>query len=144
MSARALLAAALTTALAACGGDSGREVRLLAPAWFDADFQRFERGTGCRVDLRVYDAGEELDPIAERRDVDVVAAPGAPGAGDETQEFVQITLSGGVQVTIPKRLAAAFRGPQKPAAQRSVVWRIRPEGDNDDCARRWLAYVTSQ
>ena len=145
MTARALLAAALTAAaLAGCGGETPREVRVLAPAWIEADLERFERETGCGVDLRVYDEDEALEPIAERRNVDVVAAPVPPGTGDETQEFVRVTRPGGVALTVPKHLAAAFPGRREPAGRRSIAWRARPEGDNDECARRWLAYVTSQ
>ncbi|HEX7255478.1 MAG TPA: hypothetical protein VF236_06065 [Gaiellaceae bacterium] len=136
----------MAVALAGCGGgsNSDREVRLLAPAWIDADVERFERESGCRVDLRVYDDDERLDPIAERRNVDVVAARVEPGAGDQTEEFVRVTLSGGVEVTIPRRLATAFRGRARPAGRRSIAWLIREEGDNDDCARAWIAYATSQ
>ena len=145
MSARALLAAALTTALAACGGDSGREVRLLAPAWVDADFQRFERGTGCRVDLRVYDDEEDIAAIARRRNVDVVARPLRPGETPHFSEpLVRITIAKGLDVTIPMRLASAFDRPARPAGRRSLAWSIRPQGENDACARRWLVYATSQ
>lgn len=145
MSARALLAVALLAGAAGCGGgDPEPEVRLLAPAWIDDDVARFERESGCRVDLRTYDERDRLEPIAERRDVDVVAAPSTRGAGDQTEEFVRVTLSGGVQVTIPERLASAFRGRKEPAGRRSIVWVLRPEGDNPDCGRRWIDYATSQ
>lgn len=143
MSARALLTAALAVALAGCGGDARREVRVLAPAWIEVDLQRFEEESGCRADLRVYDDGERLEPIAERRDADVVAARVQPGSGDQTEEFVRVRLSG-VEVKLPRRLAAAVGGRQQPAGRRSIVWRLRPEGDNDECGRRWIAYVTSQ
>lgn len=144
MAARALLAVALLAGVAGCGGEPEPEVRLLAPAWIDEDVQRFERESGCRVDLRTYDDGEQLEPIAERRDADVVAAPVTGGAAHQTEEFVRVALSGGVEVTIPRRLASAFPGRHEPAGRRSIRWTIRPEGDNEDCARRWVAYATSQ
>ncbi|HET7854928.1 MAG TPA: hypothetical protein VFL41_00575 [Gaiellaceae bacterium] len=144
MSCRAFFAVALLASLAGCGGGESRpEVRLLAPAWIDDDVARFERDSGCRVDLRTYDEGDRLEPIAERRDVDVIAAP-TRGTGDQTEAFVRVKLSGGVEVTVPERLASGFRGPRTPAGRRSIVWRLRPEGDNDECARRWLAYASSQ
>jgi hypothetical protein len=72
MSMRALLAATLLAAMAGCGSDERREVRLLAPAGIvsDAESVRFEQETDCRVDLRVYDSNEDLEPIAKRRDSD--------------------------------------------------------------------------
>jgi hypothetical protein len=143
MSIRAPLAATLLAVLAGCGGDQPPEVRVLAPAWIDADVQRFEDESGCRVDLRTYDEGEDLAPIAERRDIDVIAELQLNPI-DQAERFVRVTLSGGVVVTIPERLASAFTGPKAPAQPRSISWAIRPEGDNPDCARRWLAYATSQ
>lgn len=144
MAARTLLAVALLAGLVGCGAEAEPEVHLLAPAWIDDDVQRFERESGCRVDLRTYDDGERLGPIAERRDVDVVAAPAEAGAAHQTEDFVRVTLSGGVEVTIPRRLASAFPGRHEPAGRRTIRWTIRPEGDNDECARRWVAYATSQ
>lgn len=145
MAVRLVLAAAAAAVLAGCGGSGPQpEVRLLAPPWIDDDVSRFERESGCRVDLRVYDEDEELAPIASRRDVDVVAEPVAPGTGDQTEQFVRMTLSGGVEVTIPTRLSGAYRGTVAPAGRRSIRWTLRPEGDNDACARRWVAYATSQ
>lgn len=143
MSCRALFAVALLAGLAGCGGGSRPEVRLLAPAWIDDDVARFERESGCRVDLRTYDDGDRLEPIAERRDVDVIAAP-TRGPGDQSEAFVRVRVSDGVEVTVPERLASGFRGATTPAGRRSIVWKLRPEGDNDECARRWLAYATSQ
>jgi hypothetical protein len=148
MSMRALLTAALLIAVAGCGDDERREVRLLAPAGIvsDADSARFERETDCRVDLRVYDQHEDLEPIAERRDTDAIAAPTPTGeTAHITDEMARLTLKGGVVVTVPARLAAALEAVETtPAGQRRLTWTIREEGDNDDCARRWLAYATSQ
>jgi hypothetical protein len=147
MAARALLAATLLLALAGCADDEEprREVRLLAPAGIVDDVSRFERETGCRVDLRVYDEDEDVDAIARRRDADVVAGPAPPGSTPHiTQELVHITLESGIEVTIPKPLASAFDGEVRPAGRRSLVWTIREEGDNPSCAQRWLAYATSQ
>ena len=146
MAVRALAAAAVL-AVAGCGGGDtpAREVRLLAPVWVTDDVGAFERETGCRVDLRVYDAGEDLSAIARRRDVDVIAEPVQPGPeADETEDFVRITLEGGIEVTIPKKLARAFDRPAHPAGRRSIVWRIRTDGDNPGCARQWVAYARSQ
>jgi hypothetical protein len=142
-----LAAALLTLGLAGCGGsdESAGQVRLLAPAWIDADILRFERETGCRVDLRVYDEGEDLAAIAKRRETDVVAAPVRPGDDpDQSEDFVRVSLKGGVEVTVPERLASAFDGPRRPAGKRAIAWRIRDEGENPGCARRWVAYATSQ
>ena len=148
MSMRALLVAALLTAVAGCGGEDRREVRLLAPAGIvsDADTARFERETDCRVDLRVYDPKEDLEPIAERRDSDAIAAPTPNGeTAHLTDEMARLTLKDGVVVTVPTRLAAALDPVEtRPAGQRRLTWTIREQGDNDDCARRWIAYATSQ
>jgi hypothetical protein len=147
MAVRLLLAAAPLLAVAGCGGNQEprREVRLLAPAGVVEDVTRFERDTGCRVDLRVYDEEEDVDAIARRRDADVVAGPAKAGATPHlSEELVRVTLEGGLEVTVPKRLASAFRGVTRPAGRRSLVWEIREEGENDACARRWLAYATSQ
>ena len=149
MSGRALLAAALVAAVTGCGGDEQQaEVRVLAPAGVvsDAAAARFERDTGCRVDLRVYDTDEDLDAIADRRNTDVIAAPTPQGrTPDLTEELVEATLAGDVVVTVPRRLAPALDPlSTRPAGRRDLSWTIREEGDNDDCARRWLAYATSQ
>jgi hypothetical protein len=145
MYARLVLAAAALLSLTACGGKSTREVRLLAPVDLARDPSSFERETGCRVDLRVYDPGEDLGAIARRRDVDVVAAPTPPGLPPhDSVELVRIALDRGLELTIPKQLAPAFDRPGRPAGRRSTRWTIRAEGDNDGCARRWLAYAVSQ
>ena len=148
MSMRALLAATLLTATGGCGGDERREVRLLAPAGIvsDADAARFERETDCRVDLRVYDPNEDLVPIAKRRDSDAIAAPTRDGeTAHVTDEMARLTLKDGVVVTVPTRLAAVLDPVEtQPAGQRRLTWTMREEGDNDDCARRWIAYATSQ
>lgn len=147
MAVRLHLAAGLLLALAGCGGDreSRAEVRLLAPAGVARDVARFERETGCRVDLRVYDEEEDVAGIARRRNADVVAGPVPPGGTAHVSEpLVRITIAKGLVVTIPMRLASAFDRPARPAGRRSVAWSIRPEGENDACAQRWLAYATSQ
>jgi hypothetical protein len=145
MGKRALVAAALL-ALAGCGGSGDRrEVRLLAPAGLVGDVTPFERETGCRVDLRVYDEGEDLDAIARRRDVDVIAGPVPPGErADDSVELVRVTLPSGIEITLPKTLASAFHGTVRPAGRRTTAWMIRDEGDNQVCAKRWLDYATSQ
>jgi hypothetical protein len=147
MSMRTLLAAALLFVLAGCGGDSAAlEVRLLAPVGIAKDVAGFERKTGCRVDHRVYDDGEDVDAIARRRDADVVARPTlAGGVAHVVETLVRVTLEGGVVVTIPRELASAFdAGNVRSAGRRQLSWTIREEGDNDDCARRWFAHATSQ
>lgn len=146
MAARRHLTAALLLVLAGCGGvDQARgEVRLLAPAGIADDVTRFERETRCRVDLRVYDEGEDVEAIARRRDVDVFAGPVPTGAKPHVSEkLVRVTIAEGLEVTIPKRLATVFEAPARPAGRRLLAWSIRKEGENDACARRWLAYVTS-
>ena len=145
MGKRALVAGALL-ALAGCGGSGDRrEVKLLAPAGLVGDVTPFERETGCRVDLRVYDEGEDLDAIARRRDVDVIAGPVPPGErADDSVELVRVTLRSGIEITVPKKLASAFRGTVRPAGRRTTAWVIREDGDNPDCAERWLDYATSQ
>jgi hypothetical protein len=111
--------------------------------WAIDDPAAFERTTGCRVDVRVYDEDEDLGAIAERRDVDIVAAPAPPGrSADRTVEFVHVTIEGGVEVTVPANLARAFRGSTRPAGRRSIRWTIRDEGENPDCAARWVEYAT--
>jgi hypothetical protein len=145
MATRFLLAAAFLVTVAGCGGDSDarREVRLLAPAGLAEDVAPFERQTGCRVDLRVYDEGEDLDAIARRRDVDVVAEPASAGATPhDSIELVRVQLAAGLEVTIPKELASAYRGAARPAGVRRTRWEIREQGENEDCARRWIAYAT--
>jgi hypothetical protein len=140
-----LTAAACLAALAGCGGDSEtrREVRLLAPAGLADDVAPFERQTGCRVDQRVYDEGEDLAAIARRRDVDVVAAPASPGeTPHDSIQLVRVELADGLELTMPKELASAYRGTTRPAGVRRTRWEIREEGENEDCARRWLAYAT--
>jgi len=146
MAVRLLVAAALVAALAACGDENATpEVRVLAPAGLVGDVTPFERETGCRVDLRVYDDDEDIDAIARRRDVDVVAGPVRPGERpDHSVELVRITLDRGLEITIPKRLAAAYDRPARPAGRRLTRWTIRHDGENPGCARRWLAYATSQ
>jgi hypothetical protein len=145
MGKRALVAAALL-ALAGCGGSGDRrEVRLLAPAGLVGDVTPFERETGCRVDLRVYDEGEDVDAIARRRDVDVIAGPVRPGKrADDSVQLVRVTLPSGIEITVPKKLASAFHGTVRPAGRRTTAWVIREDGDNSDCAERWLDYATSQ
>jgi hypothetical protein len=146
MAARHELTAALLLVLAGCGEDQAREeVRLLAPAGIADDVTHFERETNCRVDLRVYDEKEDVEAIARRRDVDVVAGPVPAGVRPHvSEELVRVEIAKGLEVTIPKRLATAFEAPARPAGRRSLAWSIREEGENDVCARRWLAYVTSQ
>ena len=147
MAARRHLTAGLLLVLAGCGGDGAtrEQVRLLAPAGIVEDVTRFERETDCRVDLRVYDEEEDVDAIARRRDVDVVAGPVPPGGVPHiTEDLVRITVAKGLEVTVPKRLAPAFEAPARPAGRRSLAWSIRAEGENEVCARRWVAYATSQ
>jgi fermentation-respiration switch protein FrsA (DUF1100 family) len=147
MSIRLSLAAALAVFLSGCGGaSSAREVRLLAPVGIAKSIEGFERDTGCRVELRVYDDGEDVAAIARRRDADVIAGPTREGqVPDVVDELARVTLRGGVVVTIPRRLASAFDWIDiRSAGRREISWRIREEGDNDDCARRWIAYVRSQ
>jgi hypothetical protein len=146
MSIRLVLAAALVAAATSCGGSAQKEVRLLAPVGIVDDTSRFERDTGCRVDLRVYDEDEDIAPIARRRDADVIAGPTPDGdVPDVVDELARLTLTGGVVVTIPRRLASAFDWDEiRSAGRREISWTIREEGDNDDCARRWLAYAISQ
>jgi hypothetical protein len=148
MSARAVLTAALLIALAGCGGEERREVRLLAPVGIvsDEDSATFERETNCHVDVRVYDSDEELDAISRRRDTDAIAAPTRNGETPHVSEaLAQLTLKDGVVVTVPARLAPALEPLLiRPAGRRDLTWSIREEGDNDDCARRWIAYATSQ
>jgi len=147
MAVRSLLAAVLLALLPACGGDDDatREVKLLAPAGLVGDVARFERETGCRVDLRVYDEDEDIATIARRRDVDVVARPVRAGERpDDSVELVRIMLEPGLEITIPKRLAAAYDRPTRPAGRRLTRWTIRDAGENPECARRWIAYATAQ
>jgi len=140
-----LLAAAAVLALAGCGSKASEpHVAVLAPAWIDDDVSRFEQQTGCRVDLRVYDEGEDLAAIAKRRETDVVATP-VPGGqdADQVEEFVHVTLDGGVELTIPKRLAGAFSGQTRPAGSRGIVWTTTHRGGGDRrCISRWVGYVT--
>jgi hypothetical protein len=148
ISAQALLTAALLTAVAGCGGEERSEVRLLAPVGIvsDAEADRFERETDCRVDLRVYDPNEDIEAIAERRDTDAIAEPTRNGETPHVSEaLAQLTLKDGIVVTVPARLATALDPLLiRPAGRRDLTWTIREEGDNDDCARRWIAYATSQ
>jgi hypothetical protein len=147
MAIRIVLAATLALALAGCGSDTTttRDVRLLAPPGLADDHTAFERQTGCRVDLRVYDAGEDLAAIARRRDADVVAGPVPPGqSAHDSVELVRIELDDGLEVTIPKALASAFNGTAHPAGRRKTRWVIREAGENEECAELWLAYATSQ
>ena len=148
MAVRLLLTATLLLVVAGCGGEqvSRPEVRLLAPAGIIEDVSPFERQSGCRVDLRVYDDGEDVAAIARRRDVDVVAGPAPSGREpDVSVPLVRITLERGLTITIPRRLASAFAGGAiRPAGRRSIVWTIREQGENDTCARSWVDYATSQ
>jgi hypothetical protein len=147
MAIRLLLAAALLLGLAGCGGEgsSNDEVRLLAPVGIVDDVTRFERRTGCRVELRVYDEDEDVAAIARRRDTDVIAGPVPPGGTpDDSVELVRITLEDGLEITVPKELGSAFEGTARPAGRRSTAWEIRTEGENQDCAERWVDYATSE
>ena len=120
-------------------------MRLLAPVALVGDPTRFERDTGCRVDLRVYDADEDLVAIARRRDVDVVARPTrADETPHDTVELARVTLDRGLEIVVPRGAAAAFGRPTRPAGRRETRWEIRRDAPNPDCARRWLAYATSQ
>jgi hypothetical protein len=145
---RTLLAAGLLLAAAACGRDDARsrELRLLAPAGLvELDHvRRFERASGCRIDLRVYDENENVAAIARRRDVDVVAVPAARQDAHTSIELVRIRLEPGLVIIVPSRFARAFDRPAQPAGRRSVRWTIRDDGESPGCARRWLSYVTSQ
>jgi hypothetical protein len=147
MAIRSVLAALLLFALAGCGGEqeADREVRLLAPAGLVGDTGAFERRTGCRVDLRVYDEGEDLDAIARRRNADVVAGPVPPGApADDAIELVTVEVASGLEVTIPRAMASAFEGAARPAGRRRTRWMIREDGEDEVCAERWLDYARSQ
>jgi len=152
MSGRTLLAAVLLLSVPACGGgESEPEVRLLAPVGIveDEDARRFERETGCRVDLRVYDLydqAEDIEAIAERRDADAIAAPTPDGAVPHVaEEMVRATLDGGVVVTVPRELASALNPVDvRTAGRREISWLLREEGDNPDCASNWIAQATSQ
>jgi hypothetical protein len=147
MAVRSLLAAVLLALLPACGGDDDatHEVKLLAPAGLVGNVARFERETGCRVDLRVYDEDEDIGTIAGRRDVDVIARPVRPGERpDDSVELVRIMVEPGLEITIRKRLAAAYDRPTRPAGRRLTRWTIRDAGENPECARRWIAYATAQ
>lgn len=140
-----LLAAAALLALAGCGSNASQpHVGVLAPAWIDDDVPRFEQQTGCRVDLRVYDEGEDLPAIAKRRETDVIAAPVPRGQdGDQVEAFVRVSLDRDVEVTMPKKLAPAFHGPRRPAGSRGIVWLPTRRGSGDRrCIGRWLLYVT--
>lgn len=147
---RAILGAAFVVAAAGCGGGGEappREVRLLTPPGLvELDhLQRFERTSGCRVDVRVYDPDEDVAAIARRRDVDAVARLVTTGDSRQASiELARITLEPGLVITVPRRFAHAYGRPSRPAGVRSVHWSIREEGENGRCARRWLAYVTSQ
>lgn len=145
MAARLLAAAALLT-VAGCGSSTAQpHVGVLAPAWIDDDIPRFEHQTSCRVDLRTYDEGEDLAAIAKRRETDVIAAPVRRGQdGDQVEQFVHVTVDGGVELTIPKRLASAFDGPQRPAGRRGIVWLTRDGNGDRRCIGRWVRYATSQ
>jgi hypothetical protein len=143
MAVRRLLAAALLLVLAGCGGSepASRELRLVAPADLVEPVPSFERATGCRVEVRVYDEGEDLAAIVRRRDADVVAEPVRSVAeADDVVSLAEVKV-GGVTVRIPVSLAPAFDGAIKPAGRRLTRWTIRDEGDNDECARRWIAYT---
>lgn len=147
MAVRLVLAAALLFVLAGCGGDEAQppQLRLLAPADLLESVPAFERETGCRVDVRAYGAGEDLQTIATRRDVDVIAEPAPEGqTPHDDVELVRITVERGLELVIPKRYAAGFDGPARPAGRRATRWRIREQGENPECARRWVAYATSQ
>jgi hypothetical protein len=147
MSVRLVPAVLVLALVAGCGGDApARELRLLAPVGIAKNIEAFEQETGCRVDLRVYDEGENVAAIARRRDADAIAGPTQGGrVPDVVDELAQVTLKGGVVVTIPRRLASAFDWIDiRPAGRRQLSWTIREEGDNEDCARRWIAYATSQ
>ena len=140
-----VLAAAAVLALAGCGSKANEpHVAVLAPGWIDDDVPRFEQQTGCRVDLRVYDESEDLAAIAERRETDVVAtAVPSERNADQVEEFVHVTLDGGVEITIPKQLARAFDGPRRPAGSRAIVWTTTNRGSGDRrCISRWVDYVT--
>jgi hypothetical protein len=149
MSGRTLLAIVLLLSVHACGGgESEPEVRLLAPVGIveDEDARRFERETGCRVDLRVYDQEEDIEAIADRRDADAIAGPTPNGAVPHiAEEMVRATLDGGVVVTVPRELASALNPVAvRPAGRRELSWLLREEGDNPDCASSWIAQATSQ
>jgi hypothetical protein len=146
MVARALLAAVLLPALAGCGGDDNerKELRLLAPVALVGDTSAFERATGCRIDLRVYDANEDIAAIARRRNVDVVARPARPDeTPHDTVALVRITLDQGLDIVVPVTAAPAFGRPARPAGRRATRWEIRDDPPNPDCARRWFAYATA-
>jgi hypothetical protein len=146
MAARLLAAVALLT-VAGCGSSTKQpHVGLLAPAWIDDNVARFEQQTGCRVDLRTYDQGEDLAAIAKRRETDVIAGPVPRGRdADQVEEFVHLTLDGGVEVTIPKKLATAFAGPRRPAGTRAIIWLPTRRGNGDRrCIGSWMRYATSQ
>jgi hypothetical protein len=148
MAVRLHLTAIVLLVLAGCGGEqaSRPELRLLAPAGIVQDVSAFERRSGCRVDLRVYDDAEDVDAIARRRNADVVAGPPSPGREpDVSVPLVRITLERNLTITIPKTLSSAFTGAAiRPAGRRSIVWMIREEGENETCAGRWLDYASSQ
>lgn len=146
MAVRLHLIAGLLLVLSGCGGKepAPNEVRILAPAGIVEGVTSFERETGCRVDLRVYDENEDVEAIARRRNADVVARPAPPGREPHVSiDLVRVALARGLEVTIPKKLAAAFDAPGRPAGRRSIVWTLREGGENEVCARRWLARPSS-
>ncbi len=153
MSARALLAAALV-AVSGCGGDGANELRILAPVHVPLQLTTFERETGCRPDVRIYDEGEDVRAISRRRNVDVVAADRATlvrlGAAVQRRtpytvvKLARVELRDGPTVTVPEELASAFDGRATPAASRAFAWAILNAGPNDDCARLWFRHVSAQ
>jgi hypothetical protein len=168
MSIRIGLAATLVAFATACGGDTGtRQVRLLAPPGYVEDGSTlpgsdwvtpFERRTGCEVDARIYDENEDVVAIARRRDIDAVAGSEEilaelrrerellPGSTPhDIVALARVRLASGIELTIPQELAQALRPVLiRPAGHRTIAWAIREEGDNRDCARRWIAYAISR
>jgi hypothetical protein len=110
------------------------------------------------VDARIYDENEDVVAIARRRDVDAVAGSEEilarlgragellPGATrQDSVAFARVTLASGVELTIPRHLARALRPESiRPAGRRTIAWAIRKDGDNRDCARRWIAHAVSR
>jgi hypothetical protein len=168
MSIRIGLAAALVALGTACGGDTDtRQVRLLAPPGYVEDGSTlpksdwvtpFERRTGCEVDARVYDDNEDVVAIARRRDIDAVAGSDEilaelrregellPGSTPhDSVALARVRLASGIELTLQRHLAQALRPVSiRPAGRRAIAWAIRKDGDNRDCARRWIVHATAR
>ena len=161
MAIRALVAAALLI-LAGCGGatEATREVHLLAPAGYVEDGSTDSAWTPSRRSSAGPAAASTSASTTRTKIIAAIARDATQMRRRHRRRRCRSARTRGPTSAernsrgsrstkrhrdhVPKRLASAFDGVARPADSRTIAWVIRKDGDNPDCAERWIDYATSQ